>query len=108
MGSAWTLHGRWSAVAPRSGRSGAAPLQFTVPGIPAMFAGDEIGASYEPYSNLTPIEWKDRYGLRPFYERLIELKHHLASLRSHDIDVLQASPDGAFAYIRPAFGDGPP
>lgn len=86
----------------------AATLQFTVPGIPALFAGDEIGASYEPYSNLTPTPWKDRHGLRPFYERLIQIKHRVASLRSHDMDLLRASPDGALAYVRPAFAGGPP
>jgi pimeloyl-ACP methyl ester carboxylesterase len=60
----------------------AATMQFTLPGIPAMFAGDEIGASYEPYSNLTPIPWRDRHGLRSHYERLIELRHTLPALTS--------------------------
>jgi len=86
----------------------AATLQFTLPGIPEMFAGDEIGASYEPYSNLTPISWKDKHGLLPFYETLISLKRHMPTLRSHDVDVLDVSADSAFAYIRPAFGGGPP
>jgi cyclomaltodextrinase / maltogenic alpha-amylase / neopullulanase len=85
----------------------AATLQFTLPGLPAMFAGDEIGASYEPYSNLTPIPWKDKYGLRPFYERLIRIHHDVPSLHSHDVDVLEASADSTFAYLRPASG-GPP
>ena len=85
----------------------AATLQFTLPGLPAMFAGDEIGASYEPYSNLTPIPWKDRYGLRPFYETLIRIHHDVASLHSHDVDVLEANADSTFAYLRPASG-GPP
>jgi glycosidase len=85
----------------------AATLQFTVPGMPAMFAGDEIGASYEPYSNLTPIPWKDKHDLRPFYERLIRLKHDVASLASHDMELLTVSADSTVAYIRPASG-GPP
>ena len=85
----------------------AATLQFTLPGLPAMFAGDEIGASYEPYSNLTPIPWKDKYGLRPFYERLIRIHHDVPSLHSHDVDVLETSADSTFAYLRPASG-GPP
>jgi cyclomaltodextrinase / maltogenic alpha-amylase / neopullulanase len=86
----------------------AATLQFTLPGIPAMFAGDEIGASYEPYSNLTPIPWKDRHHLLPLYERLIELHHTLPSLRSHDVDVFEVSADSALAYLRPAFDGGQP
>jgi len=86
----------------------AATLQFTVPGLPEMFAGDEIGASYQPYSNLTPIPWRDRFGLRPFYERLISLKHRLPSLASHDIQVLEASADSTFAYVRASFHHGAP
>lgn len=86
----------------------AATLQFTVPGIPGMFAGDEIGASYQPYSNLTPIVWRDRYGLRSFYKRLIDLKHNLPALSTDKINVLTASPSSALAFIRPAAGKGAP
>ena len=86
----------------------AATLQFTLPGIPAMFAGDEIGASYEPYSNLVPISWKDRHGLMPLYERLIDLRHSLPSLRSHLVDVLEVSANSTLAYLRPAYGGGRP
>jgi cyclomaltodextrinase len=86
----------------------AAAMQFTLPGIPSMFAGDEIGASYEPYSNLTPIPWKDRYDLRPFYEDLIDLKTSVRALNSNDVHALTASPNGVLAYVRPAVaGSGP-
>lgn len=80
----------------------AAALQFTLPGLPALFAGDEIGASYEPYSELTPTPWRDRYGLRPFYEKLIDLRHEIPALASHEQDVLTADPNSALAYLRPA------
>ncbi|MFN2490337.1 MAG: alpha-amylase family glycosyl hydrolase [Actinomycetota bacterium] len=86
----------------------AATLQFTLPGVPEMFAGDEIGASYEPYSNLTPIVWRDRFGLRPFYERLIALKHSVAALSSHDVNVLTTNTNSALAYVRPEFGGSGP
>jgi glycosidase len=85
----------------------AAVLQFTLPGIPEMFAGDEIGASYEPYSNLAPIPWKDRHHLRPLYERLIALKHDTPSLNGHDVELLETTADSCVAYVRPAAG-GPP
>jgi len=86
----------------------AATLQFTLPGVPEVFAGDEIGASYDPYSNLTPISWRDRSHLLPLYRRLIWLKRHLPTLRSQRVDVLKVNADSAFAYLRPAFDGGPP
>jgi glycosidase len=86
----------------------AATLQFTVPGIPEMFAGEEIGASYEPYSNLTPIPWRDRYRLRPFYKRLIRLKHDTPALNSRHMDILSVNVNSALAYVRPAVGASGP
>jgi cyclomaltodextrinase / maltogenic alpha-amylase / neopullulanase len=80
----------------------AAVLQFTVPGIPALFAGDEIGASYQPYSNLTPMSWRDRFKLRPLYKRLIDLKHDMAALNSSRIQVLTTTAGSVLAYVRPA------
>jgi cyclomaltodextrinase / maltogenic alpha-amylase / neopullulanase len=86
----------------------AATLQFTIPGIPAMFAGDEIGASYQPYSNLAPIAWKDRHGLRSLYRRLADLKHTVPALNTANVEVLASDPGGSFAYLRPAPpGEGP-
>jgi cyclomaltodextrinase / maltogenic alpha-amylase / neopullulanase len=86
----------------------AATLQFTLPGIPAMFAGDEIGASYQPYSNLAPITWKDRHGLRPLYRRLAGLKHTVPALNTSRVEVLASDPGGSFAYLRPAPPGGRP
>src|SRR5215218_150067 len=86
----------------------AATLQFTVGGIPAMFAGDEIGASYQPYSNLAPITWKDRHGLRPLYRRLADLKHTVPALNTAKVDVLASDPGSSFAYLRPAPPGGRP
>jgi glycosidase len=82
----------------------AAVLQFTVPGIPALFAGDEIGASYQPYSNLTPMSWHDRFKLRPLYKRLIDLKHDMAALTSSRIQMLSTNAGSVLAYVRPAVG----
>jgi cyclomaltodextrinase len=84
----------------------AATLQFTVPGIPQLFAGDEIGASYQPYSNLTPIPWEDRHGLRPLYERLIDLKHRIPALNTRGLDLVASTPGSSFAYLRPAPASG--
>jgi cyclomaltodextrinase / maltogenic alpha-amylase / neopullulanase len=87
----------------------AATLQFMLPGVPEMFAGDEIGASYEPYSNLTPITWDDkRHHLRGFYKTLISLKRSMPTLASHQVESLTPDPSSAYAFVRPGFGGGPP
>jgi glycosidase len=85
----------------------AATMEFTLPGIPEMFAGDEIGASYQPYSNLAPIHWQDKHHLLPFYRRLIELRHTVPALTSHDVSVLSSNTDSVLAYLRPAVTSGP-
>jgi cyclomaltodextrinase len=86
----------------------AATLQFTVPGIPALFAGDEIGASYQPYADLTPIEWEDRHGLRPLYQRLADLRHRVPALNTGRLDVIDPGPGASFAYLRLAPPGGQP
>jgi cyclomaltodextrinase / maltogenic alpha-amylase / neopullulanase len=86
----------------------AATLQFTLPGMPALFAGDEIGASYQPYSDLTPIPWQDRHHLRPLYQRLIGLRHRVPALSGHHLELVGSTPDSSFAYLRPAPPGGEP
>jgi cyclomaltodextrinase / maltogenic alpha-amylase / neopullulanase len=83
-------------------------MEFTLPGVPLMFAGDEIGANYLPYSNLTKIPWKDRYGLEPWYRGLISLRDAHPALRSRDMTVLEPDTSAVVSYVRPAVaGDGP-
>jgi len=78
----------------------AATLQFTVPGMPAMFAGDEIGASFDPYTELDPIPWTDDHGLRPFYKRLIEVRLQTPALASDRIVLLETNNPATLAFIR--------
>jgi len=86
----------------------AATLQLTLPGLPALFAGDEIGASYQPYSDLAPIAWTDRHRLRPLYRRLIELRHEVPALAGGELELVDSDPGGSFAYLRPALPGGRP
>jgi cyclomaltodextrinase / maltogenic alpha-amylase / neopullulanase len=86
----------------------ASTMQFTLPGVPEMFAGDEIGASYEPYSNLTPIPWKDKHNLREHYRRLIEMKHTMPVLAGNKLDMLESNTGSVLAYVRPSVsGEAP-
>jgi cyclomaltodextrinase / maltogenic alpha-amylase / neopullulanase len=86
----------------------ASALEFTVPGIPLIFAGDEIGASYQPYTAYDRIPWKDKHGLRKWYDGLIRQRETLPALRSREIEVLVTDDGGTVAYVRPAFAGGAP
>lgn len=86
----------------------ASALQFTVAGLPLLFAGDEIGISYEPYVDLDPIPWEDRHGLRAWYDRLIELRRTLPALNSREMRMLESDWGSVVAYVRPGVPGGSP
>jgi cyclomaltodextrinase / maltogenic alpha-amylase / neopullulanase len=86
----------------------AAAMQFTVPGIPLLFGGDEIGASYQPYGTIEKIPWKDEAGLRPWYDGLIRLRDRLPSLLSQQISVLTSNVSSVVSFVRPAANGGGP
>lgn len=89
------------AYGPEVTRTGAA-LLLTLPGIPCIYAGDEIGARYLPYGDPQPLDWDaDPFHLRPWYGKLIQLRHRLPSLRSREWELLDASPqESVIAYAR--------
>jgi glycosidase len=79
-------------------------MLLTLPGIPCLFTGDEVGAEYEPYKSPGPIDWTDQYGLRGDLRRLIDLRRQTPALHSRAWVPLEVSPaDALFAYMR---GDG--
>ena len=86
----------------------AAALLLTVPGIPCVYTGDEIGAWYRPYFDVMPLVWKeDKYpGLRDYYKKLIALRSEIPSLRSRDWQPLEAAPAtqvyGYVRYVKPS------
>lgn len=47
----------------------AAVLELTMPGVPSIFAGTEIGARYDPYRVRGPLRWRDRAGAVVSYVR---------------------------------------
>ncbi len=88
----------------------AATLLLTLPGLPCVYAGDEIGAAYAPYQDPPPLSWdEDPFDLRPFYGALIALRRRLPSLRSRSWVMLPVDPGGqALAYLRTGIpGDRP-
>ncbi|MEK9282854.1 alpha-amylase family glycosyl hydrolase [Bradyrhizobium sp. ISRA442] len=79
----------------------AAAMLLTLPGIPGIFTGEEVGAAYEPYKDAHPIAWDDGYGLRNWYGRLIALRRDHPALRSRDIRMLDVPDDrNVLAYLR--------
>jgi glycosidase len=86
----------------------ASALEFTVPGIPLLFGGDEIGARYQPYGPIEKIPWRDRSGFRAWYDGLIALRRRLPALRSPEIRVLGSDWGSVIAYVRPGVPGGSP
>jgi cyclomaltodextrinase len=81
----------------------AAALLLTLPGVPCVYTGDEIGAWYRPYYDELPMSWdEDKYpGLRDYYKQLIALRKELPSLHSRQWQPLDAEPSKqVYAYLR--------
>lgn len=79
----------------------AAAMLLTLPGLPALYTGDAIGAAFEPYGEKRPLTWDDAYGLSGWYRRLVELRHASPALQSGDLRVLDVAPhDRLLAYVR--------
>lgn len=79
----------------------AAAMLLTLPGIPCIYTGEEVGAAYEPYKQSQPIVWKDPDKLRAWYRRLIALRHAYPALRSRKLRLLAVPPnDNVLAYVR--------
>lgn len=83
----------------------AAVLVHTVPGIPIVYTGDEIGAEFLPYEDPPPLVWRDPHRLSPLYRRLADLKQTLPALRCGALQMVPVSGAGApatLAYARDA------
>ncbi|WP_437819124.1 alpha-amylase family glycosyl hydrolase [Sorangium sp. So ce1078] len=79
----------------------AAAALLTLPGVPCIYAFDELGAEYEPYGGLAPVSRPPRGQLARHYERLIRLRRSIAALRSPGLLTVHAGPDDeVFAYVR--------
>ncbi len=81
----------------------AAAMLLTLPGIPCLYTGQEVGAAYEPYKETQAIAWDDADGLRSWYRRLIALRREYPALRSRFLRFLEVVPEAnVLAYLRPA------
>lgn len=81
----------------------AAALLLSLPGIPCIYTGQEIGAAYEPYQQSEPLDWaSDPSGLEPYYQSLIAHRLSDGVLASDSLTVLQATPAQAVVAFRAA------
>ena len=79
----------------------AAAMLLTLPGLPCIYTGDEVGAEFHPYDDPAPIDWTDRHGLREHVRRLIALRAEIPSLHSRRWRPLPVEPANAlFGYLR--------
>ena len=79
-------------------------LLLTLPGIPCIYTGDEVGAEYSPYVSRGPIGWNEQVsGLRDYHKKLIALRKELPSLHSRSWIPLTLEPaqdQVAYGYLR--------
>ncbi len=76
-------------------------MLLTLPGLPCLYTGDEVGAEYQPYNQDGPIDWTDRYDLRDVTKKLIALRRGTPALHSPEWLPLAAEPaTPLFAYLR--------
>ncbi|HEU4654893.1 MAG TPA: alpha-amylase family glycosyl hydrolase [Steroidobacteraceae bacterium] len=71
----------------------AATLLFTIPGIPLIYNGDEIAASFQPYDEGPPLNWRDDDPLVQHYRRLSALRLGNSALVSGDLQLLRSNHD---------------
>jgi cyclomaltodextrinase / maltogenic alpha-amylase / neopullulanase len=89
----------------------AAALVLTLPGIPCIYTGEEVGAEYEPYGAAGVVDWdSDPHGLREWYRALCHLRADRPALRSKGWARAEVAPDrgDCYAYVRHGGADDEP
>ncbi len=77
-------------------RLGAA-LNFTIPGVPLIYAGQEVGET----SPRGMIDWSDPLQLRPYYEHLIDLRLEYPQFRTNRVTRVDNSQSGSvYSFLR--------
>jgi cyclomaltodextrinase / maltogenic alpha-amylase / neopullulanase len=79
----------------------ASALLLTLPGIPCIYTGQEIGAAYRPYQQSKPLDWaSDPSRLEPYYRSLIAQRLSNLELANGSLTLAEASPsEDVLAYV---------
>ena len=95
---------RFKSFAIEGSQAVAAGLQFSFPGIPVVWAGDEFGLDgWNGENSRTPLPWNDE---RPSDKSMIEVYANLAKLRRENPALVDGgmrwiiAEDEAIAYVR--------
>jgi glycosidase len=87
----------------------ATALLLTLPGVPCIYTGDELGEEFKPYEDSGPLSWIERVaGLRDYHKQLIALRGELPSLHSRQWAPITIEPgrdEVSYGYLR-YHGDG--
>ncbi len=88
----------------------ATALLLTLPGIPCIYTADEAGQWFRPYTDATPISFRERYrGLHDYHQRLIALRKQIPGFHSRLWQLLEAQPASqVLGYLRYLEGNAQP
>ena len=76
-------------------------LILTIPGIPMIQAGQEIGATNQFFSDSPQVDWANGdYELREFYKKVFEIRNNNNALKYGSISNVWKSGDNTYAYLR--------
>jgi cyclomaltodextrinase / maltogenic alpha-amylase / neopullulanase len=79
----------------------ASAMLMTLPGLPCVYNGDEVGAEFLPYDQAGAIDWTDRHGLHDHFKRLIALRAEHPSLYSLEWTSVKIEPaESLIGYFR--------
>ncbi|WP_157069683.1 alpha-amylase family glycosyl hydrolase [Sandaracinus amylolyticus] len=85
----------------RGAHDAASMLLFTLPGLPALFTGAEIGAEYEPYAREEPLEWEGGEDVARVLARGIATRRSVRALTEGELVMLEVEPaDAVIAFLR--------
>jgi glycosidase len=75
----------------------AGALLMTLPGLPMLYAGQEVGE----LEFRSIINWSDPNQLRPYYQKLVQLRRQHPALQQGQLTLLNATPsEQIYAYLR--------
>ncbi len=85
-----------SVYSPEQTKLGAAIL-FTLPGVPLIYAGQEVGET----TQRNMIGWNDVFNLQAYYQNIVRIRENNPALEQGSyIGLSNSSPDSVYSYLR--------